>query len=124
SQYSDWFNIHPNFTLYPSTFDEAVNTCHNLDWQNLNWQGHSTIGAPWMWGGGYTSIYNHVDVPGGKSCAFHPNRYVIPANSGHTNGVNVVLCDGSVRFVTLGISISTWRALGSMNGGDMIGSDW
>ncbi|HEX5272382.1 MAG TPA: H-X9-DG-CTERM domain-containing protein, partial [Gemmataceae bacterium] len=87
-------------------------------------QGHSTIGAPWLWGGGYTSIYNHVDVPGGKSCAFHPNRYVIPANSGHTNGVNVVLCDGSTRFVSNGISLPTWRALGSMNAGDMIGSDW
>ncbi len=120
----DWFILHPNFTIYPTTFDDAVNTCHNLDWQNLNWQGHSTIGAPWLEGAGYTSIYNHVDVPGGKSCAFHPNRYVIPANSGHTNGVNVVLCDGSVRFVTYNISLTTWRALGSKDGGDLLGSDW
>jgi prepilin-type N-terminal cleavage/methylation domain-containing protein/prepilin-type processing-associated H-X9-DG protein len=124
TQFADWFNIHPNYTMYPSTFDEAVTNCRNLDWQNLTWQGHSTIGAPWMQGGGYTSIYNHVDVPGQKSCAFHPNRYVIPPTSGHTNGVNVVLCDGSVRFVPLGISLTTWRALGSMNGGEVLGGDW
>src|SRR5262249_32878706 len=38
---SDWFNINPNFTMYPATFDEAVTNCRNLDWQNLQWQGHS-----------------------------------------------------------------------------------
>ena len=46
------------------------------------------------------------------------------ANSFHTNGVNLALCDGSVRFVSYGISISTWRALGTMCGGEVIGNDF
>jgi prepilin-type N-terminal cleavage/methylation domain-containing protein/prepilin-type processing-associated H-X9-DG protein len=43
------------------------------------------------------------------------------ARSRHTGGVNVLLCDGSVRFVTSSISLATWQALGTMNGGEAIG---
>ena len=42
------------------------------------------------------------------------------ARSKHTGGVNVVLGDGSVRFVTNGIPIATWRALGTSNGGEVV----
>ena len=34
------------------------------------------------------------------------------------------MCDGSVRFVTYGISLTTWRDIGTRNGGEVIGSDW
>jgi prepilin-type N-terminal cleavage/methylation domain-containing protein/prepilin-type processing-associated H-X9-DG protein len=46
------------------------------------------------------------------------------ARSRHTGGVNAALCDGSVRFVTNAISTSTWMAAGSMNGGEVLGTDW
>ncbi len=46
------------------------------------------------------------------------------ARSRHTNGVNAALCDGSVRFVSNSISLQTWMALGTMNGGEVLGSDW
>ena len=45
------------------------------------------------------------------------------ANSYHPGGVNVTLCDGSVRFVKESISLQTWRALGLRNGGEVISSD-
>ena len=32
------------------------------------------------------------------------------------NGVNLLLADGSNRFVTNGINLFTWRALGTRNG--------
>jgi prepilin-type N-terminal cleavage/methylation domain-containing protein/prepilin-type processing-associated H-X9-DG protein len=44
------------------------------------------------------------------------------ARSRHTGGVNASFCDGSVRFFSDYISANTWRALGSMNGGDLPGS--
>ncbi len=46
------------------------------------------------------------------------------ARSRHNTGVNVSMCDGSVRFVSNGISLGTWQALGTMNGGEVIGSDF
>jgi prepilin-type processing-associated H-X9-DG protein len=48
----------------------------------------------------------------------------VNANSDHINGVNLVLCDGSVRFVTNSISLPTWRALGTRALGETLGSDW
>jgi hypothetical protein len=29
-----------------------------------------------------------------------------------------------VRFITYTISLGTWRALGTRNGGDLLGNDW
>jgi prepilin-type N-terminal cleavage/methylation domain-containing protein len=44
------------------------------------------------------------------------------ARSRHPTGVNVVLGDASVRFVTQGIDITTWHNLGSMNDGNVVGN--
>jgi prepilin-type N-terminal cleavage/methylation domain-containing protein/prepilin-type processing-associated H-X9-DG protein len=43
------------------------------------------------------------------------------ARSRHAGGVNVTLCDGSVRFVSNSIALDTWKALGTMNGGEVAG---
>jgi prepilin-type N-terminal cleavage/methylation domain-containing protein len=45
------------------------------------------------------------------------------ARSRHPAGVNATLCDGSVRFVRDTIALSTWQAMGSMNGGEAINLD-
>jgi prepilin-type N-terminal cleavage/methylation domain-containing protein/prepilin-type processing-associated H-X9-DG protein len=42
------------------------------------------------------------------------------ARSRHTGGVNVLLGDGSVRFIRDSIASVTWRAYGTMNGGEVI----
>jgi prepilin-type processing-associated H-X9-DG protein len=42
------------------------------------------------------------------------------ARSRHTAGVNTLFGDGSVRFVSNSIPSATWRALGTMNGGEVI----
>jgi prepilin-type N-terminal cleavage/methylation domain-containing protein/prepilin-type processing-associated H-X9-DG protein len=46
------------------------------------------------------------------------------ARSKHNGGVNVGLCDGSCRFVANGISVPTWRALSTSQGGEVIGPDF
>jgi prepilin-type processing-associated H-X9-DG protein len=46
------------------------------------------------------------------------------ARSKHAGGgVNVLLGDGSVRFVRDSIPIATWRAMGTMNGGEVFSND-
>jgi len=42
------------------------------------------------------------------------------ARSMHTGGVNVLLADGSVRFVSNTINATTWTNLGSRTGGEVI----
>ena len=46
------------------------------------------------------------------------NYLAITARSYHPGGVNALFMDGSVRFVANAISQSTWRALGTRNGGE------
>jgi prepilin-type N-terminal cleavage/methylation domain-containing protein/prepilin-type processing-associated H-X9-DG protein len=43
------------------------------------------------------------------------------SRSRHTSGVNVLLADGSVRFVNNQVNLATWRALGSTQGGEVVG---
>jgi prepilin-type processing-associated H-X9-DG protein len=50
-------------------------------------------------------------------CTTGANRYKA-ARSRHPNGVNVGMGDGAVRYVTNNLTLTTWRALGSMNGGE------
>lgn len=44
------------------------------------------------------------------------------ARSRHTGGVNVALADGSIRFIPDSISLTVWRALGTMDGGEVVGN--
>jgi prepilin-type N-terminal cleavage/methylation domain-containing protein/prepilin-type processing-associated H-X9-DG protein len=46
------------------------------------------------------------------------------ATSPHSGGVNVGLGDGSVRFVSGGVSGPTWFAACTPSGGETLGSDW
>ncbi len=109
---------------YPSTPDEAMSECAAIDISNLAYQGRSNVGGPWLQGYHSTTSYWHSAPPGSRSCMFPPNRIMTTANSKHGNGVNVGLCDGSVKFVPYSVSLITWRAMGTRNQGDLLGNDW
>jgi prepilin-type N-terminal cleavage/methylation domain-containing protein/prepilin-type processing-associated H-X9-DG protein len=109
---------------YPSTDDQAWADCQAVDITDLSKQGYSNVGAPWMYGYHSTTSYWHSAPPGSRSCMYPPSRIMTSANSNHTNGVNTGLCDGSVRWVSYSISVQTWRALGTRNGGEILGNDW
>ena len=57
------------------------------------------------------------------SHASKPSYGVITSRSYHTNGVNVLMMDGSVRFVSNSVQLSAWRAAGTRNGGETIPLD-
>jgi prepilin-type N-terminal cleavage/methylation domain-containing protein/prepilin-type processing-associated H-X9-DG protein len=46
------------------------------------------------------------------------------ARSRHPAGVNVAMCDGSLRFISNGIALATWQALGTMNGNEVLDGSW
>jgi len=47
----------------------------------------------------------------------------LTADSNHPGGVNVLLADGSVRFIKNAINGQAWRALGTIASGEVISSD-
>ena len=106
--------------------------------------GNDIRGFTW-WGGAagfvtYQTPNNSAatDVMTGGTCGNQPSTPPFPCTtnstatlprmqlvrSRHTAGVNAALCDGSVRFISNGISLTTWRALGSSQGGEVLGSDY
>lgn len=102
----------------PTSLDQAVDMCQQLDIQNLSNQFPLFMGAPWLNG---QHTYQHIDLPNRRSCGFFAiGRAVMPPSSHHPSGVNVVLCDGSTTSVANDISLITWRALGSRQGGEVI----
>jgi prepilin-type N-terminal cleavage/methylation domain-containing protein/prepilin-type processing-associated H-X9-DG protein len=87
-------------------------------------------GWPFAWY--HATMYNHFATPNWKgvdcgqfsSIMDTPGEHgIVSARSQHPGGANVMLGDGSVRFVKDSVSIQAWRALGSRNGGEVISAD-
>jgi prepilin-type N-terminal cleavage/methylation domain-containing protein len=106
---------------YPNSADEAMQQCNAVDVTDLSKQGYSNVGGPWLQQYHSTNQYNHVLPPNGRSCMYPPGRIATTANSQHPGGLQITLCDGSVRFVSATVDLITWRSLGSINGGETIG---
>jgi prepilin-type N-terminal cleavage/methylation domain-containing protein/prepilin-type processing-associated H-X9-DG protein len=89
------------------------------------WAGNR--GDRWINGGYLSTLYNHYYLPNSNNfdCINAANNYgLASARSYHTGGLNMLLCDGSVRFVSNTISLPTWRALATRAGSDVLGSDF
>jgi prepilin-type N-terminal cleavage/methylation domain-containing protein len=103
----------------PSDATQAYQLCQSVNTSNPANSFPIFMGSPW--GHGQNS-YNHVSPPNSISCGWLPSlRATMPATSRHIQGVNMLLGDGSVRFVNNSINLSTWQALGSRNGHEVIG---
>jgi len=87
-------------------------------------------GTLWAW---RHSDYRHVLSPNHRFCTEarfgvpivyggvgFSYQYLNPATSFHPNGVNLLLCDGSVRFIKDSISRGVWQALGTRAGQETI----
>ncbi len=104
----------------PTTPDEALQQCRALDITTLANQAPVFMGAPWING---QHRYQHVSPPNERSCGFFiPGRATMPATSRHAGGVNVLLGDGSVRFVSNSVNLEVWRGVGSRSGGEVLGN--
>jgi prepilin-type N-terminal cleavage/methylation domain-containing protein/prepilin-type processing-associated H-X9-DG protein len=96
-----------------------------LDGNSYLAAGNLFIGGrcvPWIWGTMSKNAFNTFLRPNDPA----PDvTYSVPgyfaARSRHTGGVNALLCDGSVRFVSNGIDLGTWRGLSTRSGGEVLG---
>jgi prepilin-type processing-associated H-X9-DG protein len=64
-----------------------------------------------------------VDLVGRGEKSGGPTYAAITARSYHPGGVNALFGDGSVRFVKSTINGVTWRALGSVQSGEVVSAD-
>jgi prepilin-type N-terminal cleavage/methylation domain-containing protein/prepilin-type processing-associated H-X9-DG protein len=105
----------------PTTIPDAVQQCQAIDVNNLSNQFPLFMGAPWTNG---QHIFLHVTPPNSRSCGFFVFlRAIMPPSSRHPGGVNLLLGDGSVRFIKDTVNVNAWRALGTISGGEVISAD-
>jgi len=67
-----------------------------------------------------TDVMSYIANPDPKAPQTSGNPGYVSARSRHTGGVNVLFADGSTKFVSDGVPLVTWQALGSMSGGESI----
>lgn len=96
-----------------------------MDCDGINgiWAGNR--GGQWINGHFGHTLYNHYYTPnprGKWDCGNRShNKALAPARSYHSGGVNLLLCDASVRFVADAISLNTWWGLATRAGGEVLG---
>ena len=94
--------------------------------------GHrSNNGTLWAWYAHAQSLFNTAALPnwdlpssGGRCCpgGAHDWQYgLIPPRSQHTGGVNVLMGDGSVHFISDDIDLLTFQRLGNASDGQTVG---
>jgi prepilin-type N-terminal cleavage/methylation domain-containing protein/prepilin-type processing-associated H-X9-DG protein len=96
------------------------------------WNGYNRRGFTWVSGEARCVSYNHYYTPNSPNfdcIANDPTMTYISvgyraARSRHNGGVNVLLSDGSVRFISDSVWVTTWRALSTRAGGEVLGSDY
>jgi hypothetical protein len=57
----------------------------------------------------------------GTHSAYNDRLSIVSARSNHPGGVQILLGDGGVRFVSNAVALETWQALGSPAGGEVVG---
>jgi hypothetical protein len=80
-------------------------------WYTAEWQSYRDI------------MYNHTRTPNDRrpDCLSKTLKLAIMApSSQHSGGVQLLLCDGAVRFVSDGVDQQAWRAVGSRSGAESI----
>lgn len=102
-----------------STFDPARST--HVEWVDgkIHETGFTTVFTP-NTNVAYTSagITYDVDYVAATESNIGDTYAAVTSRSFHTGGVNVLLMDGSVRFVRDSVSLATWRAMGTRGGGE------
>jgi prepilin-type N-terminal cleavage/methylation domain-containing protein/prepilin-type processing-associated H-X9-DG protein len=79
-------------------------------------------GGKWIDGHYGNTLYNHFYTPNPREwdCGNGShNKGLSTARSYHPGGVNLLLCDGSVRFVPDTVDLATWRAIATRGSGDV-----
>jgi prepilin-type processing-associated H-X9-DG protein len=130
---ADWFRI-PGVG---QTAQQVYNSCAALNPAPL--VGASQFpcsGRNWVHGDYATTRYTHIMPPNATSCsqvrsggqmtAIQVNEHgaATTASSRHPGGVNLAMADASTRFVRDDTDPLVWRALGSRDGGDVVGDSF
>jgi prepilin-type N-terminal cleavage/methylation domain-containing protein/prepilin-type processing-associated H-X9-DG protein len=112
---------------YTSCSGEIKPDAGHAEWEdgNVNQSGFTTAWTPnrktpGTFGG---VAYPDIDLIAQREEEGGPTFAAITARSFHPGGVNVLMADGSVKFIKDTINGPTWRSLGTVAGNEVVSSD-
>ena len=100
--------------------------CYGVSYPDTAWSVYH--GRAWVLGWGHAAnTYMHVLPINGRNCHIYEgeadaNNLITPS-SYHTSGINVLLADGSVRFVKQTVDMPVWWALGTRSRSEVVNVD-
>ncbi|CAN5772068.1 DUF1559 domain-containing protein [soil metagenome] len=113
--------------LYGQAFtgDQLLQLCRVWGRPEPRHNAFTFAGRWWFWEGLERVEYTHTQspngtVPDGIWPAMRSAQGMVTARSHHPGGVNAVMGDGSIRFVTESINPAVWRGLGTRDGGELV----
>jgi len=117
---------------FPANQDPPYPANYALDYRAAQACTTQSVFRCWTWKGewvfyGKTMAYTHTQTPNKRSCGHSGDwgRFgnTVAASSNHPGGVNMLLGDGSVRFVKSTVNYLSYYALATVDGGEVISSD-
>ena len=124
--------------VYPDAWANPGQVATDLAACNASFLGGSNIttnnGQWWMLGSESYTLFTTIVPPnstqykwgscrnGCGGCSPDSSQYA-NSNSNHTGGCNVLMGDGSVKFIKSSVSQNIWWGLGTRANGEVIGSD-
>ena len=101
-------------SIYLLDKERGCNICDRYLFYHMNADSGGGSDFSEVLGSTYYAINNKAENNSEREIAF---------SSYHTGGINVCMGDGSVRFVRDSIDLDIWRAVGSINGGEVASLD-
>jgi prepilin-type N-terminal cleavage/methylation domain-containing protein/prepilin-type processing-associated H-X9-DG protein len=116
-----------NVASVPAAAIAALNGC-DAAWVNRTAAVDAQRGKNWIHGSMAFTLFNTIATPNSAKWTYCSDQTgststFSEADSYHPGGVNTLMADGSVRFIKSTISRTTWWAIGTRNGGEVISSD-
>ncbi len=125
-------------TAFPSGFARVFTTKASLDAYGVTCRAngapggsatHSHTHREWLNGIGCQTVFNTLNTPNSDNpdchpctgCGWYDSQGVWSARSRHTGGVQVLMGDGSVHFISENVDMRTWQNLGHIQDGNPVG---
>lgn len=111
-------------SAYPLTADATLIACRAVAKSGVS-RGFVRSGNSWFFSGMERTLYTHAQPPNGRipDCIIavsYEGHGMATARSAHYGGVNVLMGDGSNRFVNETINGEVWRGFGTRNGRELV----
>ncbi len=125
-------------SISPATLLSTISQCNTSFASAANGSTLSNNrGWFWAWGADSMSMFNTIVPPNSTTSTWGQCRFgcvgcgsysadhsnITNANSNHPGGANVMMGDGSVRFIKATVSVTTWWALGTRANNESISAD-